>query len=285
MGCINGANMEKAVFHIFLNSPVGRENLLQSAYLAERLQPRSLTVFLPTHDQCAMYCNDTVLTLNLDASYLRFPETARDRVRRALEGFRVEYDFYEPTGFTGGSIPEVPDDWAIMACPRVISQKSGRIGLGHIGPKVRSILSQAQFPLLIPSGSFHPWRRVAVLFGGPDHGPIVTIAEQLAQRAQLPLEILTQLGNSSRKQCEATLTDLNIKQRIDDGQIVWRIFESGTLEENLYEVPRDSLVVVGTGKRRLVQELLFGTTLEKIQELLPNPLLVCGPRCRPELPC
>jgi hypothetical protein len=277
--------MERCIFHIFLNSPVGRENLLQTAYLAERLTPRSLSVFLPTHDQCAMYCDDAVLTLDLNASYVRYPETAQHRARMVLEEFEVNYDFFEPTGHTGGLIPEIPDDWAMMACPRAISKKSGRIGLGHLGPKVRSLLIQAQFPLFLPSGGFRPWRRVAVLFGGPDHGTTaVRLADQLAARANVPLEIHTQLSNATTyDECSATLAELDLTQRINDGQVNWRTFNSGAFEENLYEIPHDSLVVAGTGRHSLVKEVLFGTKLEKIQELLPNPLLVCGCRCRSPL--
>lgn len=276
--------MEKAIFHIFLNSPVGRENLMQSAYLGEKLKPRSLSVFLPTHDQCVMYCDDTVLTLDLDASYVRYPDTARDRAQVVLKQFDVAHDFFQPSSFTGGTLPDIPKDWAIVACPRAISKKSGRIGLGHIGPKVRSILVNVAFPLFMPAGAFKAWNRVAVLFGGPNQGTTATrIADQIATRAKVPLEIFTQLSDATREQCEATLAELKIKERIDRGQVVWRTFDSGTLEENLYEIPHDSLVVAGTGKHTLVEHMLFGTTLEKIQALLPNPLIVCGPQCRPEL--
>jgi hypothetical protein len=276
--------MEKSIFHIFLNSPVGRENLIQSAYLGEKLRPRTLSVFVPTRDQCAMYCDDTVLTLDLDASYVRYPETAHDRVRLVLEQFDVNYEFFEPTSFTGGSIPDIPSDWMILSCPRGISKKFERLALGSIGPKVRSILTQASFPLFLPAGGFKPWSRVAVLFGGPGHGTSATrIADQIASRAGVPLEIFTQLGDTTRDHCEASLEELNLKTRVDQEQVIWRTFESGTLEENLYEIPHDSLVVLGSGEHSLVQEFLFGTTMEKIQALLPNPLLVCGPKCRPEL--
>jgi nucleotide-binding universal stress UspA family protein len=276
--------MEKSIFHIFLNSPLGRENLLQTAFLTEQLKPRSLSIFIPTHDQCVMYYDGTVTTLELDPSYIEYHETAQNHAEAVLKQFDLRYDFYEPSSFTGGMIPEIPDEWAIVVCPRAISRKSGRIGLGHIGPKVRSILLHAPFPLFIPAGASKSWNRVVVLFGGSDHGTTAaTIADQIALRAKVPLEIHTQLGDATHDQCKSILAKLKIKDRIDRGHVLWRLFDSCTLEENLYNIPHDSLVVVGTGKHSLVQEFLFGTTLEKIQALLPNPLVVCGPKCRRKL--
>ena len=53
-----------------------------------------------------------------------------------------------------------------------------------------------------------------------------------------------------------------------------------SLEENLYEVPSDSLVVVGAAGSSAVRDLLFGSTLELIQKTLPNPLVVVGSEAR-----
>lgn len=273
--------MERTFFHIFLNTPAGRENLLQSAYLAERTNPRSLSIFVPTADKCVMYCDHTVVTLDLDDSYLRHPETAKQHVNDALSDFKVTYDFFEPSAFTGGVMPDIHSDWALMTCPRAISQKSGRIGLGHIGPKIRAILAHASFPILIPSGNFKPWDRVTALFGGPGHGENgVQMAAAIADRAKVPLTVLTQLEKSTREECKEALAAINLSNRIKQGNADWRVFETGTLEENLFSITMDSLVVVDSGKHSIIEQVLFGSNLEKIQALLPNQLLICGPNCQ-----
>ena len=55
--------MERSLLHVFLNSPIGRENLLQSAYLAEQTKVNLLSVYIPEAPQLALYCDDHVLTV------------------------------------------------------------------------------------------------------------------------------------------------------------------------------------------------------------------------------
>jgi nucleotide-binding universal stress UspA family protein len=57
----------------------------------------------------------------------------------------------------------------------------------------------------------------------------------------------------------------------------WHFFEDGRLEENLYAIPHDSLVVLGAFGHGLIRDLVFGSKMEKIQSTLPNNLLVVGP--------
>ena len=67
---------------------------------------------------------------------------------------------------------------------------------------------------------------------------------------------------------------------VSGDDVEWRLYDNGTLEENLYAVPHDSLVVIGAAGHRLITELVFGSKLEAIQATLPNPLVVVGPDCR-----
>ncbi|MFQ5590949.1 MAG: hypothetical protein ACE5HE_07295 [Phycisphaerae bacterium] len=62
--------------------------------------------------------------------------------------------------------------------------------------------------------------------------------------------------------------------------VAWRLYDSGELTENLYDVPHNSLVVLGAAGHNIIKELVFGSKLEAIQSTLPNPLVVVGPKCK-----
>ena len=278
--------MQNQMFHVFRNSPLGRENLLQAAYFCEKEFGLSLVVYVPTHTRFLMRFETAEVMVDLDRSYVQYPGTAREHAEAVLADFKIEHSFYSPSELADSNLPVVPVEWGLMSCPRVISQQSSRIGLGHIGPKVRGIAKHAPFPVFIPGLAYKPWTRVSVFFGGSQLGALaVSQGIALARLARAPFTVFTQLDGTSRQECEQTLAEAKVLDhvRAEDGS--WRIFDRGTFEENLYAVPHDSLVVVGAAGHRLMTELIFGSKLETVQAILPNPLVVVGPNCRirPEL--
>jgi hypothetical protein len=269
------------MFHIFRNTPFGRENLRQSIFFCQRVKHLRLTIYHPTSKQCAIYFDGSVVTLDLDKSYTDYPETAAEHIEELMGGTGVEYELYTPTSFTAGSVPELPTNWSVMACPRAIVEQTGRIGLGHIGPKVRSIVKHAQFPVFIPSLCFREWNRVAAFFGGSDLGVrVVNLAVHVSRRAHVPLTIYTQLNGETREAYERSLATSEFGTRSDEEASRWITFDSGSFQENLYAVDADSLVMFGAGGDSLMRELVFGSKLETIQNTLPNPALVVGPQCK-----
>lgn len=275
--------MKTTLLHIFRNSPMGRESLMQSAYFCKQQFGLSLTVFIPKSMELSLDIESGrhPLTILLDGSYVAYPETARKHAEQILSEVNCAYEFYAPDKFIDHKTPVLPGTWAIMACPRVISEQSARIGLGHIGPKVRALVRDAPFPVLIPSMSFKPWSSVTAFFGGSALGAVaVKEGMSIAHLAQTPFAIHTQLNGISRTECEETLSAAGIRARVAGGKVEWRLYDNGTLQENLYAVPHDSLMVLGAAGQRLISELVFGSTLEAIQTTLPNPLVVVGPRCR-----
>jgi nucleotide-binding universal stress UspA family protein len=48
----------------------------------------------------------------------------------------------------------------------------------------------------------------------------------------------------------------------------------------LYEVPHDSLIVLGAYGHGVIKEILLGSKMEHIQSTVTNNLLVTGPNCR-----
>lgn len=274
--------MQNQMLHVFRNTPFGRENLLQSAYFCQKNPGLSLAVYVPTHPRFNMSFGVFEVVVFLDSSYMFRPQTARAHVEEILDGTGVPFEFYTPTSRIAADMPEVATDYSFMGCPRVVSEQSGRVGLGHLGPKVRGIVKHAPFPVLIPSMTYKPWTSVAAFFGGSPLGArAVKLALTIADRAGVPLTTYTQLGGATRAECERSLEKAGVADRVCGPEGRWELFDQGAMEENLWAVPHDALVVIGAAGSRLIQELVFGSHLEKVQSILPNALLVVGPEWKP----
>lgn len=274
--------MQNQMFHVFRNSPLGRENLLQAAYFCERQFGLALAVCIPTYTRFVMRFDTAEITVDLDRSYVKCPDTAQVHAEEILADFKIRCSFFTPSELADARLPVLPVDWGVMSCPRVISEQSGRIGLGHIGPKVRGIAKHAPFSVFIPGLAYKPWTRVSIFFGGSQVGCIaVQEGIAIARLARMPFTVFTQLNGTKREECAQALSEAGLLDDVRAGDGSWQCFECGTLEENLYTVPHDSLVVVGAAGHRLMTELVFGSKLEIIQAILSNPLVVVGPNCRP----
>jgi len=273
--------MTTTMLHIFRNSPLGRENLMQSAYFCKQQPGMSLAVYVPQVTRFTLSPGDDLAMVDLDESYIRYPTTARRHVKAVLADFDCPFEFHTPSKHDKSQMPHLKGLWAMMACPRVITEQSSRIGLGHLGPKVRSLAKLSRFPIFIPSMSFKAWTSVRAFFGGSPLGAIVVKAAMaVARLARVPLIVHTQLDGTTRKECEKSLSAVGILDAMSGGDIQWRTYEEGTLDENLYAVPHDSLVLAGAAGHQLIRELVFGSKLEVIQTTLPNPLIIIGPECR-----
>ena len=271
-----------SVFHLYRNTPLGRENLLQSVYLCDRLGDATLYLYSPQVTQAIVYFDDGPVTIMLDGSYLFNKETAAREAQRVCEAGGIRYEHFQPDSFTARMLADIPADWSLIACPRVISDSSSRIGLGRLGPKVRAIVKASRCPVFIPCGAYKPWKSVTAFFGGSDVGlRAAQLGSDLAERTGMPLTLVTQvMGREHADQCHRILNDAGLSERIDrTDSWSWLRFESGTLEEHLMSVPHDSLVVVGAAGDSLIRELVFGSKLELIQTKLPNPIMVVGPHC------
>ena len=202
-------------------------------------------------------------------------------VEELVQTSGVEYDYWKPQIYTNTSLPEVPVNMGFMCCPRSLSDRISKLGLGYLGPKVRAIVRSAQFPVLIPSPVFHKWRSISTFFGGSDNAlHALKLSLQIAATARVKIDMFTQLGKGcNRENCEQAIREAGLEKALDPGLVTWYIFEKKTFEENLYQVPPDSLVVLGTCGKRVIKKLVFGGKMEKIQATLPNNLLVVGPNC------
>lgn len=157
--------MDAQLFHIFRNTPLGRETLLQSIYFCN-ITGASLVIYIPEYTKFLMYFENDVVQVDLDDSYLTSPETSMEHARQLTESGGVTPGFLKPRHYTASTLPDIPVNFDIMCCPRSISDLSAKIGLGFIGSKVRKIIKVASFPVLITSPVFKEWKSVMVFFGG-----------------------------------------------------------------------------------------------------------------------
>lgn len=265
------------MLHIFRNTPFGREMLLATMYFSGTMGV-SPVVYIPEHTKFLMYFENDVVQVDLDGSYLRSPETARDRVTEIASSMNIQTPkFLAPKNFTASTLPDIPVNFDFMTCPRSISDLSSKIGLGYIGPRVRRIVQSAQFPVLIPSSVFKPFKSIAVLFGGSANAvKAFRLGLRLGRTSNLPIELFTLERRRKKEDYEALLAESGLSgdlRRVKE----WHVFSKDGFEDNLYAVPHDALVVLGAYGHGLIRELLFGSTMETVQATLPNSMIIVGP--------
>jgi len=269
--------MYSQLFHIFRNTPLGRETFLQSLYFCNQIDATPV-VYIPEFIKFLMYFDNDVVQVDLDSSYLTDPATAEEHARELMDGARLKPNFFTPKNFTASTLPDIPTNFEFMCCPRSISDLSSKIGLGYIGPRVRRIVTSAHFPVLITSPVHKPWKSLAVFFGGSANAlNALKLGMRIARQTGMPLDIFTQAGNRSREDYEAVIRDHNLEDELERLQQRWIYFDSGKFETNLYAVPHDALVIMGAYGHGLIRDLIFGSKMEDIQSTVSNNLLIVGP--------
>jgi len=96
-----------------------------------------------------------------------------------------------------------------------------------------------------------------------------------------PLLIFTQAEHRPRSHYEQVIEERGLLDELKERNAEWLFFEKGDLRVNLYEVPHDTLAVVGAYGHGGLKEVLFGSKMEEIQTVLPNSMLIVGPNCSP----
>lgn len=267
------------LFHIFRNTPFGRETLLQSLYFCNQVGAKPL-IYIPEHTKFLMYFENEVVQINLDDSYLTSPETSIQHASELVEQEGFKAKFYTPKNYTASTLPDINTNFNYMCCPRIISDPASKISLGNIGPKVRNIVKSAYFPVLLTSPVFKKWRSITVFFGGSSNAlNALWLGLQISEISGMPLNIMTQLEKkNTRNDYEKIVQDNNMEKRLSSLLNKWLFFEKGKFEENLYYVPHDSLGILGAYGYGLVHDIVFGSKMELIHSTIYNNLLIVGPK-------
>ena len=271
--------MAARLFHVFRNNPFGRETLLQSIYFCKKVGA-SLLVYIPKHKKFSMHFkNDNdIVKIDLDKSYLISPDTALKNATEVAKKMGIRIRFLDPKRYTTSMLPGIQSNFDYMTCPRSISDLSLKIGLGYLGPKVKRIVESAQFPVLITSPAYKEWDRLSVFFDGSAKTiHALKLGFRISKASGVRLDIFPLMEKGSRESYEKIIKDKNLQKEISRRVNKWHIFEKGTFEEILYEVPHNALVVLGAFGNSLLKDIAFGNKIGKIQSTLPNNLLIAGP--------
>ncbi len=269
--------MYSQLFHIFRNTPLGRETMLQSMYFCRQIGATPV-VYIPGHTKFLMYFDNDVVQVDLDESYLKDPDTAQAHAEELLAQAGLPARFLNPKNFTASTLPDIPTNFDFMCCPRSISDLSSKIGLGYLGPRVRRIVTSARFPVLITSPVAKPWESIAVFFGGSANAlNALKLGLRIRRQTDMPLRMFTQAENRPRTDYESIIRDQGLEAEMTPLLDEWVFFEKGEFESNLYQVPHNALVIMGAYGHGLIRDLVFGSKMEKIQSTISNNFLVVGP--------
>lgn len=270
--------MAQNLFHIFRNTPLGRETLLQSIYFCQRMNLLP-SIYIPQSTKFLMYFENEVVQVDLDPSYLSDPDTAHAHVEELLAEAGMKPDLLVPKHYTASTLPDIPTNFDFMCCPRSISDLSSKIGLGYIGPRVRHIIKAARFPVLMTSPVYKPWKSIAVFFGGSANAVnALRLGIRVAKMAGMHINIYTQIGKQTPEAYKAIVEEKGLYQQLEFILDQWTFFDKGGFEDNLYTVPHDALVVLGAYGHGLIRDIMFGSMMEKIQSTISNNLLIAGPK-------
>jgi len=268
--------VETQLFHVFRNTPQGRETLLQSLYFCKIVEI-SLVIYIPKHKRFLMYFENDIVKVDLDESYLTSPETAIKHATELVKKKKITASFLEFKNHSASKPPVIQANFDFMCYPRSISDLSSKISLGYIGPRVRGIVNSARFPVFLTSPAFKEWQSIAVFFGGSVNAVnALKLGLRISRVSGFPVEVFTQMENVTRESYEKAIENNNLKKEMNRRVNKWHIFERGSFEENLYQVPHDALVVLGAFGHNLLKNIVFGNKMEKIQSTLPNNLLIVG---------
>ncbi len=271
--------MKNELLHVFRNTPFGRETLFQSIYFCKNAHI-SLKVYIPKYKQFLMYFENEVITVDLDDSYLRDPDMAREHAEKIIREAGLIPNFIEPKSYTASTLPDIPVDFEYMTCPRTISNLSTKIGLGYIGPKVRHIIKNSSFPVIIPTPVYKEWKSITVFFGGSNNaGKATRFGIEISKTSGFPIYLFTQAEGKPRSYYEELLEQKGLLSPLKELDFKWLFFKKGDLKNNLYEIAHDTLVVIGAYGHGPIKEVLFGSMMELIQSYLPNNMLIVGPNC------
>jgi len=272
--------MNYKLLHIFRNTPFGRETFLQSLYFCKTIDAYPV-VYIPKTDKFLMYFSNDVVQVDLDNSFLTSPDTAHEHVLALFDEAGIPPRFYEPKDFTASTLPDISSQFDYMCSPRSVSDRSSKIGLGLLGPKVRRMIKQATFPILIASPVFKAWNSISVFFGGSANAMnALILGLKISIASGFPLKIYTVLENNTEDYYRDMVRDSEFEDLVDQYVNEWCFYESSGFDRMLYEVPHDSLVVLGAYGHGVIKELLLGSKMEQIQSTITNNLLVTGPNCR-----
>lgn len=269
--------MNFSLLHIFRNTPLGRETLLQSIHFCKTLNIK-LSIYIPKSKRFLMCCGgeNNTLPIDLDKSFFVSPETAISHASELTQNEGTTPNWILPQKSTTNGYPQIQGSFDFMCCPRCIQAPLSNLSIGYIDASVRRITHTAQFPVLIPSPVYRPWKRLAVFYGGSDSAlNALKLGLQICRVSGLPMDVFTQIDDKDSKGIRHAIDNQTLRNESDKAINKWHRFSKGNFVDNIYNVAHDALVVLGGFHSTRYRN--FSSKMEKIQSALPNDLLAVGP--------
>ncbi len=271
--------MNYKLLHIFRNTPFGRETFLQSLYFCKTINAFPVA-YIPKSDKFLMYFPNDAVQVDLDHSYLTSPKSAKKHAEDLFNEMGIKPMFYKPKNFTASTLPDVSTNFDYLCCPRSVSDSSSKIGLGYIGSKVRRIIKHATFPVLISSPVFKPWTSISVFFGGSINAVnALKLGLKTAMSSGFPLDIYTLKEKRSEDYYEELINKEGIAEPVSQLSRQWHFYKKSDFDTMLYDVPHNSLIILGAYGHGIIKDILLGSKMEQIQSTVTNNLLITGPNC------
>jgi hypothetical protein len=215
-----------------------------------------------------MYTGGTVVTIDLADERVCRADAAEIHVERILADCHPLTYFYQPTDFTSGVLPGIPNHCAFYAYPTLLNTRPWPFGFAKTALQIRNIARVARRPVFVPGPAAKRWRQVAgIIDESSESDDVVSLAQAIAFRAHVPLTLF------STKDVPAG--------PLQDGKPA-RIAPC-RLDKDLYAICSESLVVSRACQYPLIWDFLAGDSVRRIQSHLPNPLVVVGPNCQQNL--
>lgn len=269
--------MEERLLHVYRNTPLGRETLLQSIYFCKTLGV-GLHLYVPESTQFLMYFDHDAVQVDLDSSYLANRETAKPNAWQLVIDSGLEPTFFTPKNYTASQLPDIPTTYSYMCCPRSISDLSSKIGLGYIGPKVRRIVKSSTFPVLMTGALYKEWNSITVFYGGSiNANKSLRWGLRFAEVSGFPVDMFTFTEGQPESYFEEQLQEAGLREQVKERVRHWHKISTGRLEDHLLTVPHDALLILGAYGHGLIKDLFFGSKMELIQSWMPNNMMLVGP--------
>jgi len=271
--------MNYKLLHIFRNTPFGRETFLQSLYFCKTINALPVA-YIPKSDKFLMYFSNDAVQVDLDHSYLNSPKSAKKHAEELFNEMGIKPMFYKPKNFTASTLPDVSTNFDYLCCPRSVSDLSSKIGLGHIGSKVRRIIKHATFPVLITSPVFKPWKSISVFFGGSKNAVnALKLGLKITMSSGLSLDIYTLKEKRNKDHYEELIKKEGLAEPVSQLSRQWHFYKKSDFDTMLYDVPHNSLIILGAYGHGIIKDMLLGSKMEQIQSTVTNNLLITGPHC------
>jgi len=270
--------MDLNIFHIFRNTPLGKETLRQAADFTKKTNS-TLNVYIPEFDRFMLYFDEAPVEVKLDESYLYSPETAFSNMQKVLDELGVVAKMVHSKTKTGSNLPDIEPNFDVISLPRAMTETKGGLLGFSIGSGVRSLVKASHAPAIIGPRRFAEWFRIWVFFGGSRHSiKALKWGAIIARRLHYPLTVVTLLEGDKN---ESFYRNLLHECGCDETSFhEWKFWKDEPFINVMNQIPRDALVIMGAYGHKAIRAKIMGSKTEMIVKNNANLLMLIGENCR-----